>query len=383
MRQKENGFVSELLYSVGVTINAPNGSGLQVRDERFYSEIVRRGSLGLGEAYMDGLWDHDDLSDFFCRVIGGGLEKEAKSLKTVIALGPEILSSVLADCGHWKNSHRVGEHHYDVGNDLYRLMLGKHMVYSCAYWKDAQNLNEAQEHKMRLICEKLGLKEGMTLLDIGCGFGELLAFAAKHYDIRGVGITISKEQAKLAETLFREYDVSDRVSIKVQDYRHQLGVKFDRVVSVGMFEHVGPKYYQTYFDTVRAYLKKDGLFLLHTIAGHESYRTTEPWVHKYIFPGGVLPSYEQVTKAFQRAEFVMEDWHNFGADYDNTLMAWYQNLLPRWDTLIATGKYDERFRRMWEYYLLSFAGAFRSRNLDLWQIVFSPKGVKGGYTSVR
>jgi cyclopropane-fatty-acyl-phospholipid synthase len=206
---------------------------------------------------------------------------------------------------------------------------------------------------MRLICEKLHIHQRVSILDIGCGFGTLLAYAAKHYNVAGVGVTVSKEQAEYANALFKNCGVEKSVSVNVQDYRTCMNSQhFDRIVSVGMFKHVGPKYYRTYFDTIRSYLKKDGLFLLHTIGGHVSHPTTDPWIDKYIFLGGVIPSYEQMTRGFQ-GRFVVEDWHNMGSHYDTTLMVWYNNLLPCWDQLIATGKYNERFRRMWEYYLLS------------------------------
>lgn len=210
----------------------------------------------------------------------------------------------------------------------------------------------------------------MTLLDIGCGWGGLSAYAAKNYGVSVEGVTISAEQQKLAQPRCAGLDVT----ILLEDYR-DLHNHYDRIVSVGMFEHVGPKNYHTYFDVVARNLKPNGLFLLHTIGSKQTKVNVDPWIHKYIFPNGCLPS---VTNIAQNSEkhFVMEDLHNFGADYDRTLMAWYKGFIQGWSEL--SGKYDERFKRMFTYYLNACAGAFRARDIQLWQILFSPKGVEGG-----
>jgi cyclopropane-fatty-acyl-phospholipid synthase len=268
----------------------------------------------------------------------------------------------------------VGEKHYDIGNDLYRLMLDPRMIYSCGYWKNANSLVEAQEAKLDLICRKLGLEPGMRILDIGSGWGGFLKFAAERYGVEGLGITISKEQAAFAN--------ADRDGLPVEtrlcDYMALEG-RFDRVISIGMFEHVGYKNYRAYMDKVRSLLAPEGLFLLHTIGGNITVTHGEPWSEKYIFPNGMLPSIRQVGTSIERL-FVMEDWHNFGADYDRTLMAWHANFEAGWPQLKA--KYGDRFYRMWRYYLLSFAAVFRARDTNLWQIVLSPRGIRGGHARV-
>jgi cyclopropane-fatty-acyl-phospholipid synthase len=265
----------------------------------------------------------------------------------------------------------VGEKHYDIGNDLYEKMLDSRMIYSCGYWKDAQNLDEAQENKLELTCRKLKLAAGQKVLDIGCGWGGTARYMAEHYGVEVVGATISQAQAELARTRCAGLPVE----ILLMDYRDLKG-RFDKIVSIGMFEHVGPKNYRTYFSKVSELLKEDGLFLLHTIGSNTSAISTDPWIERYIFPNGVIPSAQQISAAFEGC-FVMEDWHNFGSYYDQTLMAWRENFDRAWPELKQS--YDERFRRMWDYYLASCAASFRARDNQLWQIVLSKKGLAGGW----
>lgn len=268
--------------------------------------------------------------------------------------------------------------HYDVGNDLFSHMLDKNMVYTCAYWQDADDLDTAQEHKLRLCCEKLQLSKGMRLLDIGCGWGSLAHFAAKHYGVSVVGITISQAQCDMATVRCQNYPVE----IRFQDYRdlrHEPSEQYDRVVSLGMFEHVGSAHYADYMAIVRHCLKPSGLFLLHTIGSNTSDDSINQWINRYIFPHGELPSIMQIGASIEKI-FVMEDWQNFGAYYDRTLMAWHANFNRHWDTLKAN--YSPEFYRMWNYYLLSCAASFRARKNQLWQIVLSKGGIAGGYRRV-
>jgi cyclopropane-fatty-acyl-phospholipid synthase len=251
-------------------------------------------------------------------------------------------------------------------------MLDKWLNYSCGYWENAKTLDEAQEAKLDLICRKIGLKPNMKILDIGCGWGGFAKYSATKYGARIHGITVSREQVKFAEKFCKGLDIK----IELKDYR-ELKEKYDRIVSIGMFEHVGASNYRTFMKVAHRCLKADGLLLLHTIGGNTSVNSTDPWINKYIFPNSMLPSAKQITSAAQGL-FVLEDWHSFGQYYDNTLMAWHNNFTKNWTALKDT--YDERFYRMWTYYLLSCAGSFRSRRNQLWQIVFSKEGIKGGYT---
>jgi cyclopropane-fatty-acyl-phospholipid synthase len=360
-----------ILDVAGVKINGEKPWDIRVHDDRFYGRVLSEGALGLGESYMDEWWDCDRLDEFFDRVLRVGMDREVSKGNMIIPL----LKSKLLNLQNKKRALEVGIRHYDIGNDLYRGMLDERMVYTCGYWKDSDNLNDAQESKLELVCKKIGLEPGMRVLDIGCGWGSFAKYAAEKHGADVVGVTISKEQLRLG----KESCDGLSVDLRFQDYR-DVDEKFDRVVSLGMFEHVGVKNYRTYMKKVGECLNDDGLFLLHTIGGNRSVDRVEPWINKYIFPGGMLPSIKQISEASEDI-FVLEDWHNFGVDYDKTLMAWHENFEASWDSI--EGDYDERFKRMWDYYLLSFAGSFRARKNQLWQIVFSKDGVKGGYESLR
>jgi cyclopropane-fatty-acyl-phospholipid synthase len=364
--------VQELLDLADIKIDGNRPWDVQVHNEKLYARFLAGGSLALGEAYMDGWWDCEKLDEFFAKILQARLHRK---LGVTTDLAWNYLLSVMRNQQNKVRSRKVGEQHYDAGNDLYKLMLDKRMNYSCGYWKNARNLDEAQEAKLEMICQKLKLEPRMTLLDIGCGWGGLSRYAAEKYGAKVVGLTISKEQAKLAQEICQNFDVE----IRLQDYR-DMKEKFDRVVSVGMFEHVGYKNYRKFMKVCENCLKDDGLFLLHTIGGNRSHTQTEPWLDKYIFPGGVIPSASQISKSFE-GYFSLEDWHNFGTDYDKTLIVWHRNFNDNWDKI--KDKYDERFRRMWNYYLLCCAGSFRARKNQLWQIVFSKISSAFDYESVR
>jgi cyclopropane-fatty-acyl-phospholipid synthase len=320
---------------------------------------------------MDGWWDCPHLDEFFFKVLRVDMDKELRNWRMVM----HYLKARIVNLQTKSKSLVVAQKHYDAGNDLYTGMLGESMAYTCGYWKDAKNLDDAQNAKFDLVCKKIGLKPGMTVLDLGCGFGGFLKYAAEHYKVSGVGINISKEQVKFA----REATKGLPLEFQLIDYRDAKGT-FDRVVSIGMTEHIGYKNYRGFLELVRDRLSDDGLFLLHTIGANKSETASDPWTNKYIFPNGHLPSIKQLGESMENL-FTMEDWHNFGADYDKTLMAWHHNFVAHWDEI--KDEYDERFYRMWTYYLLSCAGAFRARRLQLWQVVLSKKGVLGGYHSIR
>ncbi|MDP1644050.1 MAG: cyclopropane fatty acyl phospholipid synthase [Thiobacillus sp.] len=366
--------IRDLTAKAGISINGDAPWDIQVFDEDVYRLILAKGSLGFGEAYMDGMWECERLDQLFHRLLSTNAEEKIDSWARLRLLG-EILRHSLFNLQSNQRAFQVGEQHYDIGNDVFEAMLDSTMSYSCAYWHNAAGLQDAQQKKLDMICRKLELQRGERLLEIGCGWGGLARFAAEHYGVEVVGITISKEQQKLA----RERCVGLPVSIELMDYR-DLTERFDKIVSVGMFEHVGPKNYAVYFDTVHRTLKDDGLFLLHTIGNSITSPKADAWIDKYIFQNGKLPSAKEIASALER-RFLIEDWHNFGSDYDHTLMAWWENFDKAWPSL--EGKYGKRFYRMWKYYLMCCAGFFRSRQGQLWQVVLSKSERGSVYRSVR
>lgn len=351
-----------------IRINGKRPWDIQVHDERFYGRVITGGSLALGESYMDGLWDAERLDEFFTHVQAAQLQRK---VRITPKLAFHYAKAVVLNQQSKRRAHIIGERHYDIGNDLYEAMLDKSMTYSCGYWRDAKTLDAAQDAKYELICKKIGLEQGMRVLDIGCGWGGFLIYAARKYRAKGTGITVSKEQAELARRRAKGLPIE----VRLQDYR-ELNEKFDRIISIGMVEHVGAKNYRTYMRVARRCLADDGLFLLHTIGALRSTTATDPWIAKYIFPNSMLPSIAQLGKAAEGL-FVIEDLHNFSADYDKTLMAWDANFRKAWPRLKR--KYGERFYRMWRFYLMASAGGFRARKLQLWQFVLSPNGVRNGY----
>ncbi|OGF31910.1 cyclopropane-fatty-acyl-phospholipid synthase [Candidatus Falkowbacteria bacterium RIFOXYD2_FULL_35_9] len=363
--------IAQLLNHADIEINGSRPFDLQVLDTRLYDRVLSRGSLGFGEAYMDGWWSSGQLDQLLTKLLSSNLDKKIQPWKFIFP----VVKSFVMNLQTQARSLKVGEHHYDIGNDLYHRMLGQSMVYTCGYWKDTDNLDQAQENKLDLVCKKINLKSGDRILDIGCGWGSFAKFAAEKYGAEVVGITISKEQKQLAE----ENCAGLPVEIRLQDYR-EVNEKFDHIISLGMIEHVGYKNYRTYMQMVSRCLKDNGLFLLHTIGGNKSVTSTNAWIEKYIFPNSMLPGIKQLAKSFEGL-FVMEDWHNFGIYYDKTLMAWYNNFTNNWDAI--KDNYPPKFFKMWEFYLLSCAASFRCRKNQLWQIVLSPNGVEGGYKSIR
>lgn len=364
--------VKKKLLSVDIDIEGQRPWDIQIKDDRFYSKVLTEGSLGMGESFMNGWFDSKKLDESICKIMSSPLPNSYNKVLKVLL---NTATSLIVNKQTKKRALTVGEEHYDLSNDLFEAMLDKRMTYSCGYWRDANNLDQAQEAKLNLICRKLRLQPKMKVLDIGCGWGSFAKYAAEKYQAHVVGITISREQLELARERCKGYPVE----LRFQDYR-DVNEKFDHIVSVGQMEHVGYKNYRTYMEVTAKNLKDNGMFLLHTIGSNRSVFDGDPWMEKYIFPNGMLPSIAQLAKASEGL-FVMEDWHNFGADYDKTLLAWHHNFVTAWPKL--KHQYDERFYRMWTYYLLACAGAFRSRYMQLWQIVFSKTGIPGGYFSVR
>lgn len=364
--------IKQLLEPAGVKLNGSDPWDIQINDERIYRRVLRHRELGLAEAYMDGWWDCRQIDEMAARLINAKLRSKLRVTPTLVWYS---LTPYLGGRQSVKRAKANASHHYNIGNDLYSRMLDKRMIYSCGYWQDAKNLDEAQTTKLDLICRKLHLKKGMKLLDIGCGWGGFAAFAAEKYGVEVTGISPAIEQVKLAQSRVEGLSVK----IKQADYRTVSG-KFDRIVSIGMLEHVGKKNYTAFFDACERLLTPDGLMLHHMIGHHYNNRTDDAFTQKYIFPGGHIPSLSEILKGKGR-RFIIEDLHNFGPDYDKTLMAWNANFNKHWSEI--KDSYDERFKRMWNYYLLTCAAAFRARELQLWQIVMRPETRSKTYQSIR
>ncbi|HXF29048.1 MAG TPA: cyclopropane fatty acyl phospholipid synthase [Chlamydiales bacterium] len=364
--------IAQIFSLADIQLNGTRAWDITVHNEGFYDRVLSGGSLALGESYMDGWWDSAALDDCMAHILQAHLDEEVTFTWDLFVAYCKASFSNLQDK---MGSMKVIDQHYQLGNDLYSKMLDPLMMYSCGYWKSASQLEQAQEAKCDLICKKLGLQKGMRVLDIGCGWGGFSKYAAEHYGVEMVGITLSENQAKQA----REVCKGLPVEIRVQDYR-DLNESFDRILEIGMFEHVGVKNYPIFMQTVHRCLKPGGLFMLHTIGRNSSGNITDPWIEKYIFPNSVLPSISQIGSSVEGL-FVMEDWHNFGCDYDKTLMAWFRNFDAHWSSLQQV--YGPRFYRMWKYYLLSCAAAFRTRNIQLWQVVLAKEGVAGGYSRIQ
>jgi len=350
----------ELLSLAGITVNGKNPYDVQVHNRGFYQRVLRDGALGLGESYMDGWWDCQALDQFITKILLADLPAKVKGS---FKLTWHVLNSKLFNLQRTSRAYQVGERHYDIGNDLYKAMLDKRMLYSCGYWKTAKDLDEAQEAKLKLVCQKINLERGMSVLDLGCGWGSFARYAAENYGAVVTAVTVSRQQVELGRELCKGLPVK----IELEDYRNVSGI-YDRVISIGFLEHVGYKNYRTYMETADRCLKDDGIAFIHTIGGNVGATAVNAWIDKYIFPNASIPSIAQIGKAMEKI-FVMDDWHNFGPDYDKTLMAWQANFEKAWPEL--KNKYGERFYRMWRFYLLSAAAGFRTRIEHLWQIVMT------------
>lgn len=363
--------VEDLLGEADVRLDGARPWDIRIIDPDMPDRVMAKGTLGFGEAYVDGMWECERLDELFVRLSRAGLGNRLQSP----ALLWHHLRARWLNLQNERRAWRVGVSHYDLGNDFFRAMLDRRMTYTCAYWqRGATTLDEAQEHKLDLACQKLLLEKGMRVLDIGCGWGSFMRFAAERYGVQCVGVTVSAEQA----TLGRELCAGLPVEFRLADYR-SLDEPFDRVVSLGMFEHVGRKNHDTYMAVVKRCLRDNGLFLLHTIGRNDTGQGTDPFIDRYIFPNGELPSVAQIGLACEQ-HFIVEDVHNFGADYDRTLMNWHANFESAWPRF--ADELGERFHRMWRYYLTMCAGSFRARDIQLWQWVLATPGRPGVYPRV-
>lgn len=355
---KEN--MTRIAREAGIIINGTEAWDIQIHNDDLYKRIALHGTLGLGEGYMEGWWDCQRMDLFFEKVLRARLETRTHFNFSIAMI---MLAYLFTNLQTKARSTQVAEVHYDLSNAFYQKLLDKRMIYSCGYWKNAKNLDQAQEAKLDLICQKLELQAGETLLDIGCGWGGMAKFAAENYGAIVTGVTISKEQAELAKEACKGLPVD----IQLRDYREVKG-KFDKIVSVGMFEHVGPRNYREFMQVASDRLEDEGLFLLHTIGHRYKTHSADPWVNKYIFPNGKIPYIEHISTAINNV-FILEDWHNFGMDYAKTLSAWHDNFEQNWPTF--ADQYGQSFYRMWKYYLLCFTGAFNARHMQLWQLVLT------------
>jgi len=361
-----------IMASSGLTINGDKPYDPVVHHPDLAKRVFSEGMIAMGESYMDGWWDCDALDDMITRAMTDRSHTQLWNKRKMVI---QILKAKVFNFQKKSLAFEVGERHYDTGNDLFEKMLDPTMCYSCGYWKDANTLEEAQLAKMDLVCRKARLEPGMKVLDIGCGWGSLARHAVDNYGVEVVGITVSKEQKKLAE----ERCAGLPIEFVLQDYRDLTG-QFDRILSVGMFEHVGLKNYVEYFNKCNELLKPGGLFVLHTIGTNRSHKMSDPWIKKYIFPGGKIPSLAQISSSLEK-DFVVEDVQNFGPDYDRTLVCWRENFIEHYDDL--KDRYDERFYRMWMYYLNASAASFRARYNQLFQLVLSKPYSADRYDSPR
>lgn len=373
VRERTNGASAEalcgrVLAQSDVRIGGPRPWDIEVKNPAVYRMALRQDMIGLGEAYVRGDWDCEEIDELVAR-----MAHEPPISKFSPAEIWAYASASLADGGSRRAARTVGRRHYDLSPPVYRAMLDRRMTYSCGYWANATDLDSAQEAKLDLVCRKLGLQPGMRLLDIGGGWGSLVKFAAERYDVAATMVTISQEQFEFATASCAGLPVE----VQLRDYRDLEG-RYDRIASIGMFEHVGAKHYREYMKIARNHLTADGLFLLHCIGSNEP-GTNNPWIERYIFPGGHIPAPSEVVAAIEGL-FVMEDWHNFGADYDRTLCEWFRRFDAHWSEI--SDELGPEFYRRWKLYLLGCAGSFRARMLQLWQIVLSPSGVPGGYRRV-
>jgi len=365
--------ITELFHAADIHIGGSRPWDIRVHRDQFYRRVMADGSLALGESYMDGDWDCEALDQLFDKVISCRL---GDALGVTLPLALLVLVSRIQNRQTVRRSKQTADVHYDLPVDIFEATFDKRLTGSCAYWAEAATLDDAQDAKLDLVCRKIGLKPGDVVLDIGCGWGAFMGYAAEHYGADCLGVTVSAVQTEYASKRYAGLAVRPML----QDYRDFSGPRADHLVSMGMFEHVGAKNYRTYFECARRYMKEDGLFLLHTIWENERFPAIDPWQNKYIFPNGDLPSVGEITTAAEGL-FVVEDVHNFGIFYDRTLMAWNAKFQSNRADMVR--RHGERFCRMWEYYLLQSAGAFRSRHISVGQFVLSPRGVRTGYQSIR
>jgi len=363
--------VTTTLARGGIDLDGGEAWDIRVNNERFYRRAAR-GAVGLGEAYMDGDWDVESLDAFFDKVITSDLAGSAIAKVNRAFL---VMKARFGNLQNRKRARAVAEEHYDLDHRMYALFLGPYNQYTCCFFRDTDDLAEAEVQKLEMICDKLEIKSSDKVLDIGCGWGGFAKYAAETRGCKVTGVTLSTEQANYA----RDFTTGLPVEIVVSDYRDlptRLGRRFDKILICGMIEHVGYRNYRTLMKVVSGLLEDDGLFLLHTIGNSDETVIADPWIEKYIFRNSMIPSMKQLVDSFRKL-FVVHDWENYGHYYSSTLMAWQRNFERNWAAIRALKSkhpFDERFRRMWNYYLMASKAAFDAESLLLWQIVMTKSG---------
>jgi cyclopropane-fatty-acyl-phospholipid synthase len=345
---------------------------LHIHNPKTYDRLLTFGALGFGEAYMEGWWDEENnhLADLLGLFHRSNVSDKARENVTIALLLKVITQRLRTLPTQIQNSRKNVQYHYDLGNDFYQHFLDSTLTYSCGYrLQETDSLAQMQLQKYDLICQKLALQPGESLVDIGCGWGGMLIYAAEHYGISGTGITLSLEQAKLAQARIEQRSLSDRITIRIADYREVQG-QFDKFVSIGMFEHVGKGNFATFMQKAAALLTPNGVGLLHTI-GTESDERNGPWIDKYIFPGGYAPQLHELTQELWAAQLSVVHCENLKPHYAETLKRWADNFMHNRTSIASLDPiYDERFLRMWYLYLQSFEATFRHGRLHVYQMLF-------------
>jgi len=366
--------VTNLFSRAGVTVNGPNPWDPQVHDTGFFDRVLTGGSLGFGESYMDGAWDVEQLDALVRRIIQ--VKATGSSVVTLNRFWHD-LKSRLVNLQTRKGSLAIAEAHYNLDHRLYQQFLGPYNQYTCCFFNKAKTLEEAEVEKLEMICNKLQLKPGDKVLDIGCGWGGFARYAAQTRNCKVTGISISREQIAYA----RKYTAGLPVEIVESDYRDlprlYASGHFDKVAIIGMIEHVGYKNYRQLFEIVHQLLNDEGIFLLHTIGNSATTTVVDPWIEKYIFRNSMAPSMAQLAKSAEEL-LVIQDWENYGHYYGPTLAAWHRNFNENWEnirTIEGAQRFDERFRRMFNYYFLACKAGFETEHVYLWHLVMTKQGM--------